>query len=35
VQPISFNNLAEESDDSANDVVNFAHADGEDEDDLA
>jgi hypothetical protein len=33
VPPISFDNFAEEDDDSPNDVVNFAHANGEDEDD--
>jgi hypothetical protein len=33
VPPISFNNFAEEDDDSPNDVVNFAHVNGEDEDD--
>jgi hypothetical protein len=33
VPPISFDNFAEEDDNSPNDVVNFAHANGEDEDD--
>jgi hypothetical protein len=33
VQPISFDNVVEEDDDSPNDVVNFAHVNGEDEDD--
>jgi hypothetical protein len=32
VPPISFDNFAEEDDDSPNDVVNIAHADGEDDD---
>jgi hypothetical protein len=33
VPPISFDDFAEEDDDSPNDVVNFAHVDGEDDDD--
>jgi hypothetical protein len=33
VPPLSFDNFAEEDDDSPNDVVNFAYADGEDDDD--
>jgi hypothetical protein len=33
VPPISYDNFAEEDDDSPNDVVNFAHANGEDDDD--
>jgi hypothetical protein len=32
VPPISFDNFADEDDDSPNDAVNFAHADGEDDD---
>jgi hypothetical protein len=32
VPPLSFDDFAEEDDDSPNDVVNFVHADGEDDD---
>jgi hypothetical protein len=33
VPPISFDNLAEEDDNSVTAIVNFAHVDGEDDDD--
>jgi hypothetical protein len=33
VLPISFDNFAEGDDHSPNDVVNFAHVDGQDDDD--